>query len=231
MADQIDDQGRPVCDMCERDCDLMEAGAIALEEALKGSAELLARIEQLEKEAQLLRGADARASMYLSIAADRLEAGAAYEGGHFDCDYEHPIHERITEICRDNARLTAENAGLQSELQTARNARNSLYAENAGLREDAARLDWLDERHGHGGKLRAEIDAARGAKLLASEGVRMSERERLLLEAVRWAMGQPAMAVEDETGVVYDSESGFAVEIPPEFAPLIAEAVKEQSNE
>lgn len=37
-------------------------------------------------------------------------------------------------------------------------------AENAGLREDAARLDWLNERHGHGGKLRAEIDAARGAK-------------------------------------------------------------------
>jgi hypothetical protein len=59
----------------------------------------------------------------------------------------------------------------------------------------------------------------------------MREQNRLLLEALRWAMGQQAMAVEDETYIVYDIESGRGVEIPEKFAPLIAEALKETKHE
>lgn len=131
------------------------------------SVQFRARIEKLEKEAQFLRGADARASIYLSIAADRLDAGAAYEGGHFDCDYEHPIHERITDICRENARLYAENAGLKADKAEWLKANgpggwiDQLRAENAGLREENIRLrgEIIEYPRGYG-----PGDAARGAK-------------------------------------------------------------------
>ena len=56
-----------------------------------------------------------------------------------------------------------------------------------------------------------------------------SERERLLMQALRWAMGSSAMAVEDGTGVVYDIESGDEVQPPAHLAPLIAEAVESKT--
>ncbi len=134
MAKQTEEHGRAVWDMCERDCDLMEAGAIALEEALKGSAELRARIGQLEKEAETLK----------SLARKEIA------------------------ICRD-AEIRANNA--ESELSAAKTKNHLLTAENAGLREDKARLDWLEASptqmivvDGSEDTLRSAIDAARGAK-------------------------------------------------------------------
>jgi hypothetical protein len=139
--------------------------------------ELRARIAQLEKEAQFLRGSDARASMYLSIAADRLDAGSDYDGGHFDCDYEHPIHERITDICREIARLTAENQRLRADGERlqfvieqlqgndfafeARHLSDGswLFQALAIYPDDHPVLPW-----GCGADLRSAIDAARSVK-------------------------------------------------------------------
>jgi hypothetical protein len=80
-------------------------------------------------------------------------------------------------------------------------------------------------------RLNAEAEILRETANVARHNNTLNQEDheaeaKLLKAALRWSMGAPLMAVEGDTGEIYDAESGFAVEIPPEFAPLIAEAVK-----
>lgn len=77
---------------------------------------------------------------------------------------------------RENGELRARIAQLEEEKRRYADENCRLTAENAALREDKARVDWLDENLGEAEQivwrsaihddtdLRSAIDAARGAK-------------------------------------------------------------------
>ena len=95
----------------------------------------------------------------------------------------------------------------------------NLRRESARLRERVAELERRDEVAGI------------GFKSVAQELQRLTERERLLLEAVRWLFRHTPLAwVGEDQNQLFDLNNGYKVETPNGVGPLIAEAVKEQGN-
>jgi predicted RNase H-like nuclease (RuvC/YqgF family) len=152
--------------------------------------------------------------------------------------------KHIERLTAENQRLKLERDGLSDESLAFSASCNELRAENqqlkAGILDRERACGNLSSRlvgeeieiarlKAEAEMLRETANVARHNNVLNQED--HAECERLLKAALRWAIGAPLMAVERDTGEIYDADSGFAVEIPPEFAPLIAEAVEIQQED
>ncbi len=107
------------------------------------------------------------------------------------------------------------------------------FADDVDRELAAASTDKHDEMMSlreRAGELEKNLESYRSSTaIFSTAAVKWSERERLLLEAVRWCMENGAMKCSDgtilENGASYGSSDSPA-DIPAHLAPLIAEATK-----